>query len=132
MTKNTILHRVVPVVGALALGGGIGAGVYAGLSGGSSGSTTTTTAAPATSTVQPASATTSSLTQIYKEATPGVVDITVTEAAAGSGFGFGRQSSQAEGTGFVFDSKGDIVTAAHVVDGASSIKVTFTTRPTPP
>ena len=30
MTKNTILHRVVPVVGALALGGGIGAGVYAG------------------------------------------------------------------------------------------------------
>ena len=30
MTKNTILHRVVPVVGALALGGGIGAGAYAG------------------------------------------------------------------------------------------------------
>src|SRR5947199_2007978 len=85
VTKNTILHRVVPVVGALALGGGIGAGVYAGLSGGSSGSTTTTTAAPATSTVQPASATTSSLTQIYKEATPGVVDITVTEAASSNG-----------------------------------------------
>src|SRR5581483_6049611 len=51
------------------------------------------------------------------------VDITVTQAASGSGFGFGQQSSQAEGTGFVYDSKGDIVTAAHVVDGASSIKV---------
>ena len=123
MTKNTILHRVVPVVGALALGGGIGAGLYAGLSGGSSGTTTTTTAAPATSTVQPAAATTSSLAQIYKDATPGVVDITVTEAASSNGFG--QQSSQAEGTGFVYDSKGDIVTAAHVVDGATSIKVTF-------
>jgi len=127
VSKNTILHRVVPVVAALALGGGVAAAVYAGVSGGSSSSptTTTTTAAPATSTVQPAAATTTGLAQIYKEATPGVVDITVTEAASGNGFGFGQQSSQAEGTGFVYDTKGDIVTAAHVVDGESSIKVTF-------
>ncbi|HEX3054918.1 MAG TPA: trypsin-like peptidase domain-containing protein [Gaiellaceae bacterium] len=125
MTKDTILHRVVPVVGALALGGGIGAGAYAGLSGGSSKPATTTTAAPATSTVQPAAATTTGLGQIYKQATPGVVDITVTQAASGNSFGFGQQSSQAEGTGFVYDAKGDIVTAAHVVDGASSIKVSF-------
>ena len=124
MNRNTILHRVVPVVGALALGGGIGAGVYAGVSGGSSSSTTTTTAAPATSTVQPAAATTTGLGQIYKQATPGVVDITVIQAASSNGFG-GQQSSQAEGTGFVYDAKGDIVTAAHVVDGATSIKVTF-------
>ena len=124
MSKNTILHRVVPVVAALALGGGVGAAVYAGVSGGSSSSpTTTTTAASVTSTVQPAAATTTGLAQIYKQATPGVVDITVTEAASGNGFG--QQSSQAEGTGFVYDTKGDIVTAAHVVDGASSIKVTF-------
>jgi putative serine protease PepD len=124
VNRNTILHRVVPVVGALALGGGIGAGVYAGLSGGSPATTTTTTAAPATSTVQPAAATTTGLAQIYKQATPGVVDITVTQSA-GNGFGFGQQSSQAEGTGFVYDTKGDIVTAAHVVDGESAIKVTF-------
>ena len=128
MSKNTILHRVVPVVAALALGGGIGAAVYAGVNGSSSTSRTTTTttiAAPVTSTVQPAAATTTGLTQIYKQATPGVVDITVTEAASGNGFGFGQQSSQAEGTGFVYDTKGDIITAAHVVDGASSIKVAF-------
>jgi putative serine protease PepD len=127
VNKSTILHRVVPVVAALALGGGIGAAVYAGVSGGSSSATTTTTtttAAPATSTVQPAAATTTGLTQIYKQATPGVVDITVTQAA-GNSFGFGQQSSQAEGTGFVYDTKGDIVTAAHVVDGATSIKVDF-------
>jgi putative serine protease PepD len=126
MNKKPVFHRLVPVAAALVLGGGIGAGIYAGVGGGgSSSSPAATTAAPA-STVQPAVATTttSSLTQIYKVATPGVVDITVTEAATG-GFGLGQQESQAEGTGFVYDSKGDIVTAAHVVDGASSIKVHF-------
>jgi putative serine protease PepD len=124
--KHTIIHRVVPVLAALVVGGGVGAGVYAGLSGGSS-SSPSTTAAVAATTVKPAAATTttSSLTQIYNQATPGVVDITVTQASNGGGFGLGRQQTQAEGTGFVYDTKGDIVTAAHVVDGASSIKVHF-------
>ena len=125
MSKNTFLHRAVPFVAAVALGGGIGAGIYAGVSGGGSSGTPATTAVPAT-TVQPAAAktTTSSLNQIYTTATPGVVDITVNETTSG-GFGLGQQQSQAEGTGFVYDTKGDIVTAAHVVDGASSIKVHF-------
>jgi putative serine protease PepD len=124
--KHTFIRRFIPVAAALILGAGIGAGVYAGLNNGSS-STSTTATAPAT-TVQPAAATTttSSLTQIYKQATPGVVDITVTENSNGNGgFGFGQQQTQAEGTGFVYDTQGDIVTAAHVVDGASSIKVHF-------
>ncbi len=130
MSKHTFLHRVAPLVGALALGGGVGAGVYAGVNGGSSSPATTTTVAATTSTVQPAAATTtvSSLTQLYKQAAPGVVDITVTEAPTGNGNGFGfggSQTTQAEGTGFVYDAKGDIITAAHVVDGASSIKVRF-------
>jgi len=128
VSKHTILHRIAPLVGALALGGGVGAGVYAGVSGGSSSHTTTTTVAGTTSTIQPAAATTtvSSLTQLYKQAAPGVVDITVTEAPTGNAFGFGgQQTTQAEGTGFVYDAKGDIITAAHVVDGASSIKVRF-------
>jgi putative serine protease PepD len=126
MSKNTFLRRVVPVVAALALGGGAGAGIYAGLSGGSSPASTVTTASPAT-TIQPAAKTTTSstLNQIYTQATPGVVDITVTQTSNGGGFGFGQQSTQAEGTGFVYDTKGDIITAAHVVDGASSIKVHF-------
>ena len=126
MNKHTLLHRVLPIAGALALGGGVGAGVYAGLEGGSSPAATTTTVA-ATSTVQPAARTqtVSTLTQLYKDATPGVVDITVTSTSSGPGFGFGQQQTQAEGTGFVYDTKGDILTAAHVVDGASSIKVHF-------
>jgi len=121
VSKHTFLRRVAPLVGALALGGGVGAGVYAGVNGGSSSPATTTTVAATTSTV-------SSLTQLYKQAAPGVVDITVTEAPTGNGNGFGfggSQTTQAEGTGFEYDAKGDIITAAHVVDGASSIKVRF-------
>jgi putative serine protease PepD len=125
MNTHTLLHRAAPIAGALVLGGGVGAGVYAGLHGGSSPATTTTV--QAASTVQPAARTqtVSSLTELYKNATPGVVDITVTSASTGPSFGFGQQQTQAEGTGFVYDTKGDILTAAHVVDGASSIKVHF-------
>jgi putative serine protease PepD len=124
--KRIYLRRAAPLVAALALGGGIGAGVYAGVGGGSSGSPATTAQAVATATVQPAARTqtVSSLTQLYKDVTPGVVDVTVAQSSSG-GFGFGQQQSQAEGTGFVYDTKGDIITAAHVVDGASGIKVQF-------
>ena len=59
----------------------------------------------------------------------GVVDITsrgvTSSAGGGSPFGGPSQSSTATGTGFVVDGKGHIVTAAHVVEGASSISVKF-------
>jgi putative serine protease PepD len=68
---------------------------------------------------------------IYKADSPGVVDITVTEPSpqlpSGLPWPF-RQSpglTRAEGSGFVFDRSGDIVTAAHVVSGAKKISVTF-------
>ena len=59
-----------------------------------------------------------------------MVDITsrgvTTTSGGGSPFGGPSQSqSTATGTGFVVDGKGHIVTAAHVVDGASSITVKF-------
>lgn len=118
MNKQTFLRRIVPVGAALALGGGAGAGIYATTTGGSSSSTATVVASvPA----QSASVTTTSLIQLYKDASPGVVDITVTGASGG----FGGGSSQAEGSGFVIDKNGDLITNAHVVAGASSIKVRF-------
>jgi putative serine protease PepD len=105
---------------ALALGGGAGAGIYATTTGNSSsGPATVVASVPA----RPAAATTTSLTQLYKNASPGVVDITVTTTASG-GFG-GGGSGQAEGSGFVIDKNGNIITNAHVVAGASSIKVRF-------
>src|SRR5207302_10801199 len=51
----------------------------------------------------------------------GVVEITVTSTGS-SPFGGGTQQ-QAQGSGFVYDTRGDIVTNQHVVAGASSVSV---------
>jgi putative serine protease PepD len=127
---STRLRRALPVAVALAIGAGAGAGAYALSSHGSK----TPSAAPLVVPAQPASSTSSvdSLTQLYKEDAPGVVDITVlskTSGGSSGGFPFGNpggsQKAKAEGTGFEIDSKGNILTAEHVVDGATSIKVTF-------
>jgi S1-C subfamily serine protease len=66
--------------------------------------------------------------QIYRAASPGVVDITVTSQSSGGGFGpFGGsgQQTEGEGAGVVYDTKGDILTDEHVVAGAQSVEVTF-------
>jgi putative serine protease PepD len=68
---------------------------------------------------------------IYRRDSPGVVDITVTERSAKPSatlpwpFAPSPGVQQAEGSGFVLDRSGDIVTADHVVAGASKISVTF-------
>jgi putative serine protease PepD len=73
-----------------------------------------------------ASASPLSVNQIYRRAYRGVVEITVTEAASSSTpFGGGGGTQQAQGSGWVYDSDGHIVTNAHVADGATSIKVRF-------
>ena len=122
------LRRALPLVVALAIGAAAGAGAYALTNHGST--------APRASTVvvksQPASSTSTvdPLTELYKQDAPGVVDITV-QLSTGSSNSFpfgtpgGSQKEKAEGTGFEIDTKGNILTADHVVDGADSIKVTF-------
>ncbi len=62
-----------------------------------------------------------SYSAIYQQTKDGVVTIT-TQVSGGRGF---RSFSQAEGSGIVMDKQGDILTNAHVVDGASSVQVTF-------
>jgi putative serine protease PepD len=118
VNTNPILRRALPIGAALAIGIGAGAAIYAGSTGSSSNAPTTVVASvPA----QPAAATTTSLTQLYKNVAPGVVDIVVNTSSGG----FGDQGAQAEGSGFVVDSSGDIVTNQHVVAGENGIKVTF-------
>jgi putative serine protease PepD len=128
---NSRLRRALPLVVALAIGVAAGAGAYALTSRHSS---TTPTASPAVVPAQRASSTSSgdALTQIYKQDAPGVVDIQVqVSSGTGSTDGFpfgnpgGSQKEEAEGTGFEINSKGDILTAEHVVSGANSIKVQF-------
>jgi putative serine protease PepD len=67
-----------------------------------------------------------SVNQIYRRAYRGVVEITVTTAGGGvSPFGGGSEPQRAQGSGWVYDSGGRIVTNDHVVDGAQSISVRF-------
>jgi len=117
--NKTFLRRALPVGAALLIGSGAGAAIYAGTTGSSGGSTSTVVASvPA----QPAATTTTGLVQLYKNVSPGVVDITVQTNGGG---GFGDQSATAEGSGFVLDANGDIVTNQHVVAGATSITIRF-------
>jgi putative serine protease PepD len=112
------------------VGGSAGAGIV--LLTGADGSTTTTiTQAPTTADTSDSSGSSGlNASALYASAAPGVVDITSKGVSDGSQSNspFGapqQQESTATGTGFVVDGKGHIVTAAHVVDGASSITVTF-------
>ena len=132
MRNQTFIRRGALVATALALGAGAGAGAYAGFSGGSKSASpapaTTTVPAPQSAATQSAAITTNSttLTELYKNVTPGVVDITVTSSGGGADpFNGGGGTSQAEGSGFVVDTNGDIVTNQHVVDNATAITVHF-------
>src|SRR4051812_27446293 len=128
-------RRTPALLVAVALASGAGGAAVYGLADGG-GTTTVTTAAPATATARPAAAvkTTGALSvnQIYQQTKNGVVDIKVHMSSGASTPNFGgpdnnggSQESEAEGSGFVIDSDGHIVTNQHVVDGATSIQVTF-------
>jgi putative serine protease PepD len=118
--------RAIAGIGAaLAIGAGTGAGVATSLTGSSS--TPTAVTATVTSS-RPVASTSSDLTvnQIWKNAGPSVVDVTVTSSGPASNGSFpfpGGGTSSAEGSGWVYDSSGDIVTNEHVVSGATSVKV---------
>ncbi|MES1248072.1 MAG: trypsin-like peptidase domain-containing protein [Actinomycetota bacterium] len=129
VNRNLALRRAAPVAAALVLGAGAGVGIYAGVGGGSSAPTTPHVVASVPAQSAATTATSTPLTTIYKNDAPGVVDIVVTTSSSSGDNGFfgqpGEQTSQAEGAGFVYDSTGDIVTNAHVVDGETAIKVRF-------
>jgi putative serine protease PepD len=112
---------VALVVAAALIGGSAGAGVLALTGDGGSTTSTTTLLQPTGSSGQ-----TTIAQAIYTSASPGVVEITASGSSSQSGpFGQGGGSQTSTGTGFVVDAAGHIVTAAHVVDGASSVKVAF-------
>src|SRR2546430_67329 len=121
--RTRTLSKVGVVLGAVALGAGAGAATYAGLS---STHTKTVVRQVAVPSSEPtANASGLSVSDIYKRSYKGVVEVVVTESGSSS-FPFGgSQPSQAQGSGFVYDRNGNIVTNQHVVDGASRISVTF-------
>ena len=80
---------------------------------------TVTNSAPA------ASSSTSTVGQIYKRSADAVVKITVTSAGQASPIGGSGGTQQAQGSGFVYDTQGHVITNQHVVDGAQSVSVKF-------
>ena len=110
-------RRLLAVLGACAIAGmGAGAGTYAALASGD----VVSREVPVVRAGSAAATTTFSVSEIYRRTHQGVVEITV----GSTGFG-GSRTPQGQGSGFVYDEKGHVVTNAHVVDGATTISVRF-------
>jgi len=117
--KRTVT-KISAGAAALVIAAGTGAATYAALDGG------TTTAAPVATSGSAQTVKDGALTigQVYDRANASVVEITVTTQAPAEG-PMGSGTAQAQGSGFVYDTSGHVITNAHVVDGAQSVKVRF-------
>jgi putative serine protease PepD len=109
------------VVAAAVVGVGAGAGAVA-IADRSSDDTTTAAAATTTApTVSNVANSTLTIGAVARASLPSVVEIVVSTGGTSSTGG----SGSAEGTGWIYDAKGDIVTNEHVIDGATSTTVRF-------
>lgn len=109
---------IAVVLAAVAAGSGLGAGVYAALDPGNTQTVIRETAAEPVA----ATSTTSSVNSVYRQAGDSVVEISVTGAAEPTPFG-GEEQQSGQGSGFVYDEQGHVITNQHVVDGAQSLTV---------
>jgi putative serine protease PepD len=110
------------LVAAAAVGAGGGVTTFAALD---SGEGSTTVRQLTVESSQPAASTSESLSvsEIYEEAYQAVVEITSLSSQS-SPLG-GEQQAQGQGSGFVYDAEGHIVTNDHVVEGAEQVSVRF-------
>ncbi len=110
--------RIAAVAAAVLFGAGAGAAVVTALD-----SDQNAPQISASEAASPIATSTSTVGEIYERSAAGVVEITVGSAGAGSLGGGG--ATQAQGSGFVYDNQGHIITNQHVVDGAESVSVRF-------
>ena len=115
--------KVGALVGAAVLGGLVAVGVGQTVA---NGSTTTIVRDVQSGTAEPATFPSSGgkkISDIYEGAKHGVVQVTSTSVVSDSFFG--AQEQQAQGSGFVIDKDGHVVTNYHVVEGAKKVQVSF-------
>ena len=133
---NAVHRRVAIVASGVVLSAGIGAGTGIWAYDASLGTpaapaaatTIAATATPAMNRSLAAAAESAGLTagQIYAAEAAGVVEIQVTSRSSGAAGPQGQGgTTEAQGSGFVIDDQGHIVTNDHVVDGATAISVIF-------
>lgn len=121
-SKRSFRRGLLVAVAAVALASGAGSGAAAAtLIDHGTQTRSAGTGSPTTSTSTSSTATASLTTAgtVYKQDSPGVVTITVS-----------LRGGQAIGSGIVLDTKGDILTNAHVIAGAQRIEVTLSDRTT--
>jgi putative serine protease PepD len=123
---NRTVTRICAGAAALVVAAGTGAATYAALDGGG---TTTVVRPVSAGTSQTVKTGTLTIGDVYDRANPSVVEITVTSQTSAAG-PMGSGTSQAQGSGFVYDTSGHVVTNAHVVDGAQSVEVRFSSGKT--
>ncbi len=130
LPKRSRTTVAAAVAAAALLGAGGGAATYAALDAHdeSAAARTVTVGSDA----EPAAATSGALSvaDIYKRSSASVVEITVTtgaddgvEVVPGGESPFGAPRGQSQGSGFVYDDEGHVLTNQHVVDGAESVTV---------
>ncbi|MEO8289873.1 MAG: trypsin-like peptidase domain-containing protein [Gaiellaceae bacterium] len=118
------LAKAGTLLAAGVLGGGIAVGLSQAIDGGS---TTTVVREVSGGTTEPASFPASggkTISQIYDASRRGVVQVLATSVVSSNPF-FGGQEQRAQGSGFVIDKFGHVVTNYHVVEGARTVQVSF-------
>src|ERR687888_857305 len=115
------LSLTAAVVAGACIGAGGAAATYAALSSG--GSKTVVRQVTVSGSDTAANTNALSVNAVYQRTRRGVVEVSVAEKSENP-FG-GSESARAQGSGFVYDMDGHIVTNQHVVDGAKSVSVRF-------
>ena len=113
------LTRIAAFTAAFALAASTGAVTYAALDSSAAVREAPVAGSPVASTA------TGSVADVYRDVHASVVEITVTTGGQGDPFGESGGTTEAQGSGFVYDDEGHIVTNEHVVEGAESVEVRF-------
>ncbi len=133
--KNIALMAVLLILIAAVVSWGLVSRVFPAQAQAAPTATSAPTAAAPANASEVLTALETTLEQVYNQVNPSVVNIQVVKQVSLSemqipGFNLGpdtqgQQQTQGEGSGFVWDTQGHIVTNDHVVDGATKIQVIF-------